>query len=122
MSDEGIIGLAEAIHSVRQELVYAQELGAGSPLKFRIEPVELTMNIVVTKSGKVGVKAGFGPIGAEAGVDVDRAETHTVTVRMEPQAVGAQDGTYEGRDSVLIAGESGDGDPFERRRARSMDQ
>jgi hypothetical protein len=114
MSDDNFVGLAEAIHNIRGEIIRAQELGAGSSLKFEVEPVELTMNLVVSSTGKVGVKVGFGPIGAEAGADVGSSTTHTITLRMLPQNTGAG----EESKSVLIASESTEEDPFERRRAR----
>lgn len=117
MSDEGFVGLAEAINSIREELVRAQVLGVESSLKFQIEPVELTMNLIVARSGKVGVKVGFGSIGAETGVVVDSSTTHTITIRMAPQHVGEGEGGEPGR--VLIAGESQEGDPFEGRRVRN---
>jgi hypothetical protein len=114
MSDDSFVGLAEAIHNIRGELIRAQELGAESSLKFEVEPVELTMNLVVSSAGKVGVKVGFGPIGAEAGANVGNSTTHTITLRMLPQTLGVG----EESSSVLIAGESTEEDPFERRRIR----
>lgn len=114
MSDDTFVGLAEAIHNVREELIRAQELGSGSSLKFEVEPVELTMNLVVSSTGKVGVKVGFGPIGAEAGADVGNSTTHSIKLRMLPQYSGAS----EEAGSVLIAGEWTEADPFEQRRDR----
>ena len=51
-----IVGLAEAVESLRAELMKAVEAGKGQPMQFSVEPIELTAQVVVTKGadGKIG--------------------------------------------------------------------
>ena len=51
-----IVGLAEAVESLRAELTRAVEAGKDQPMQFSVEPVELTAQVAVTKEadGKIG--------------------------------------------------------------------
>lgn len=53
---KAIVGLAEAVESLRAELMTAVEAGRGQPMQFSVEPIELTAQVAVTKEaeGKIG--------------------------------------------------------------------
>jgi|SRR3954471_13805608 hypothetical protein len=79
-AEEHIIGLADAIEALRAALMEAADRGRGMGMQFRIEPIELTLQAVVTKdaSGKIG----WGAIGA--GAAYQSATTQTLTLRLKP--------------------------------------
>lgn len=84
LDEEDIVGLAEAIETIRVELVRAQQLGEGSPIRFAVEPIEFTVNVVVTKSGRADGKVGWGVIGLSASGAIESAKTHTLKLTMRP--------------------------------------
>jgi Trypsin-co-occurring domain 2 len=92
----GIIDLAAAIEGLRSALTEAVDQGAGRRMQFRIEPIELTMQAVITKdaNGKIGWSAlGIGG-------SFESARTQTLTLRLKP-IWRADDGTMV--DDPLIA-------------------
>jgi hypothetical protein len=78
--DENITGLAVAIEALREELAAAIAHGEGSEVKFRISPVELTVQVAVTKG--VDGKIGWGVLGI--GGTVQAATTHVLKLQLEP--------------------------------------
>jgi hypothetical protein len=82
------IGLAEAVESLRAELLAAVEEGRGSPLQFELDPVTLTVQAVVTKEG--GGRVGWKIL--EASGKVATEATQSVTLVLKPLTV-AKDGT-----------------------------
>jgi Trypsin-co-occurring domain 2 len=77
---EPIGELAAAIESLRAELTEAMAAGAGQPMRFSLEPIELTLQVTVTKGldGKIGWNVvGFGG-------KRESASTDTLTVRLKP--------------------------------------
>jgi hypothetical protein len=79
MSDE-VWGLADAISALRRELARAIEMGEGHRIKFRPQPVEITIQAVVTK-GADG-RIGWSVIGI--GGKVESARTHALKLVLEP--------------------------------------
>jgi hypothetical protein len=84
------VGLAAAITALREELVKAMDTGEGAPVRFRLAPVELTLQVEVTKeaSGKIG----WSVLGA--GASYDAANTQTIKLRLEPVGRKA-DGSFD---------------------------
>ncbi|WP_419469317.1 trypco2 family protein [Candidatus Frankia alpina] len=82
--DKPWVGLADAIAAVRAELTAAMAAGAGAPVRFTVEPVELDLNVEVRTGGKAegGVRIGVVSIGASG----ERSSTSTrrLTVRLQP--------------------------------------
>jgi hypothetical protein len=78
--DKALVGLADAIEALRGELMTAAAAGEGQAMRFSIEPVELTVQVAVTKdaNGKIGW-AIF-----EAGGGYENVTTQTLTLRLEP--------------------------------------
>jgi hypothetical protein len=63
----GWVGLPEAIESLREDLAAAWWDGTRRRVRFRVEPVELTVQVGVTKTGKgsAGVKWHVLALGGE---------------------------------------------------------
>jgi hypothetical protein len=95
------VGLAEAIEALRAELVEAMSKAPKVGLRFKPGPVQVTLQVSVTKNagGKAGIKWWL----VEAGADASRgsASTQTVTVSLQPVYL---DEHGEVRD-VLVSGE-----------------
>jgi hypothetical protein len=83
-----MVGLSEAVRALRFELQAASADSGGESLRFEVEPVELTVQVAVTK-GANG-KVGWQMLGV--GATYDRVVTHTLKLQLKPIAV-ATDGT-----------------------------
>jgi hypothetical protein len=75
-----VVGLAAAIEALRAELASAVEQGSGRGMRFRIEPVDISMQVVVTRSADGRI--GWGPLGV--GGSYDAATTQTLRLRLQP--------------------------------------
>jgi hypothetical protein len=80
----GWVGLTEAIEALRTALAAAWWDGQGSRVRFRVEPVELTMQVGVTKTGKgtAGIKWHVLALGGER--SKESASTQTLKLRLAP--------------------------------------
>jgi len=98
--DHGV-GVAEAIEALRADLQQVIEIGRGEPLRFKLSPIEITLQVEVTKdaNGKVGWKV------LEVGGALGSARTQTVKVTLEPGWLQA-DGTYLDRGQFTVASQS----------------
>ena len=78
------IALSEMLGQLRQDLLQAQGEGVGSELKFRIEDIEIELQIVATKAvgGDVGVK--FWVYNADAKVNASEAKTQKLKLKLKP--------------------------------------
>jgi hypothetical protein len=77
---EHVVGLAGAIEALRAELTDAVSRGGGEPMRFRMEPIELSMQVVVTK--QADGRIGWGALGI--GGSYDAATTQTLKLRLQP--------------------------------------
>jgi hypothetical protein len=93
------IGLAEAIAGLREQLLAAMNDGQGSPMRFRLAPVELSLQVAVTKGGDG--KIGWSVLGV--GGSYSSATTQTLVLRLEP-LWQQDDGSYT--TDFTIAGQS----------------
>lgn len=75
-----VVGLADAIDALREELADAMARGAGHPMRFHIKPIELTIQAVITKDA--GGKIGWGALGI--GSSYQSASTQTLTLTLQP--------------------------------------
>jgi hypothetical protein len=75
-----IVALADAIEALRAALTEAVNRGKGQGMQFGVEPIELTLQAVVTKdaSGKIG----WGALGV--GGSYESAITQTLTLKLQP--------------------------------------
>ncbi|MFE6158954.1 trypco2 family protein [Streptomyces sp. NPDC056486] len=94
------IGLGEAIKALREELTEAKGEGEGSWMRFQVSPVDLELQLVVTKNaqGKIGWKV------LEAGGSVDSARTQKVSLTLTPQWWNTSQGDYT--NQWLVSGET----------------
>jgi hypothetical protein len=78
--DGAILGLAEAVQALREELVKAISGGTGEWMRFGLAPIELTLQAVVTKGadGKIGWKI------LELGGKYESAVTQTLKLTLTP--------------------------------------
>ena len=78
--DNALVGLADAIEALRDELTEAITRGTGKPMRFSLDPIELTVQAVITRevNGKIGWKV------LEAGGSYDTARTQTLTLKLSP--------------------------------------
>jgi hypothetical protein len=98
-----IVGLAEAVESLRAELLKAVEAGKDQPMQFSVEPIELTAQVAVTK-GADG-KIGWNLLGI--GGSWESASTQTLTLKLTP-VWKKPDGTLERDFTIASAGPAGD--------------
>ena len=77
---DSLSGLAEAIEALRAELTTAMMVGAGQSMRFSLDPIELTLQVVVTKdvNGKIGWKI------LEFGGHREAVSTQTLTLKLTP--------------------------------------
>jgi Trypsin-co-occurring domain 2 len=97
------VGLADAIEALRDELIDAMSRGADKPMRFSLAPIELTVQVVVTKDahGKIGWQV------LEFGGSVEKARTQMLTVKLSPLWKKG-DGTLTADFAVASVGPSGD--------------
>jgi hypothetical protein len=98
-----VVGLADAVESLRAELMRAVEAGRGQPMQFSVEPIELTAQVAVTK-GADG-KIGWNLLGI--GGSWESASTQSLTLRLTP-VWKMPDGTLERDFTIASAGPAGD--------------
>lgn len=86
----GAVPLSAAIGALRDELTRAWWDGRDRTLRFKPSPVELTLQVGVTWSGKgsAGVKWWLIELGGE--VSRESVTTQTVRVMLEPTMLDAQ--------------------------------
>lgn len=87
--DDHVTGLADAIDALRDELGDAMVRGEGAGVRFRVKPVELTVQAVVTKGGDGKIGWGVVAIGGK----LESATTQTLKLQLEP-VVKTETGTY----------------------------
>ncbi|MFD9895909.1 trypco2 family protein [Amycolatopsis sp. NPDC059027] len=79
------IELADAVASVRDELLTAAAQGAGADLEFVVGPIELEFAVELRKDAKA--KAGFKAwvVSADVEAGVVRGRTHKVKLTVTPR-------------------------------------
>lgn len=82
--DSSWVGLTEAIEALRSALVAAWWDGQSRRVRFRVEPVELTMQVGVTRTGKgsAGIKWHVLALGGERSREA--ATTQTLKLKLAP--------------------------------------
>lgn len=76
------LGLAELVATVRAELAAAATAGAGEPVRFPVNGVQLQVHVAVRKEGKTDAKVKVWVVEAGASGSLSREEIHTVTVEL----------------------------------------
>lgn len=80
MDNKSVVGLSEAIEALRAELVQAAVVGEDEQMRFAVEPIELTVQVAVTKDANG--KVGWNILEARAGIQ--HMVTQTLTLRLAP--------------------------------------
>lgn len=101
--DGAVVGLAEAIEALREQLMDAADRGRDQPMQFRTEPVELTVQAAVTK--EANGKIGWAVLGLGGGYE--SAVTQTLTLRLTP-LWRVDDGTLTSDFTITGNAEAGD--------------
>jgi Trypsin-co-occurring domain 2 len=98
-----IVGLAEAVESLRAELMKAVQAGKDQSTQFSVEPIELTAHVAVTRAADG--KIGWNLLGI--GGSWESASTQTLTLKLVP-VWKKPDGTLERDFTIASAGPAGD--------------
>lgn len=78
-------GLVEAINALRADLALAMTDAGNEDIKFKVEPVEITLQVAVTKGADA--KIGWRVLGV--GAKYDSTRTHTMKVKLTPSVLGS---------------------------------
>jgi len=97
-SDSGWVGLTEAIEALRAALVAAWWDGQRKQVRFKVEPVELTLQVGVTKAGKgsAGIRWHVLALGGER--SRESVTTQTLKLKLAPVL-------FDDRGNLLAAAE-----------------
>ena len=106
------VGLADAIAALRKELLTAMDEGKDAPMRFRLTPVELSLQVAVTKEAEG--KIGWHVLGL--GGSYSSATTQTLVLRLEP-VWRQEDGSYS--SDFTIADQGAESPHFGPRETRS---
>jgi hypothetical protein len=94
-----MVGLTEAIGALRQELLAAMDEGKDAAMRFRLAPVELSMQVAVTK--ETNGKVGWHVLGL--GASHSSGTTQTLKLQLEP-VWRKDDGSYTGDFTIADQG------------------
>ncbi|MEU9190659.1 trypco2 family protein [Streptomyces sp. NPDC048484] len=87
------IPLAQAIAELRSELQQAMLAGAGEPLRFELETVDLELQVTMAAGGSTEAKVGlWSVLTAGASADYSRGSVHKLTLKLAPQHADASNG------------------------------
>jgi hypothetical protein len=84
-----VVGLADAIAALRRELLVAMDEGKDASMRFRLTPVELSLQVAVEK--EAGGKIAWHVLGL--GGSWSSAVTQTLKLKLEP-VWKQDDGSY----------------------------
>ena len=92
------VELSKLLINLRKELQAAQEDAEGSPLKFKVEDVDLELKVGATQAGegKVGVK--FWVYTADAAGKIANEAVQTIRLKLKPVTEGGGDTLISNRD------------------------
>lgn len=96
----GKIPLASLLKQLRHDLLEAQQEGANTALRLGIDDIELELQISATedKEGKVGT--ALWVFTADAGVDLGKAQTHTLRIKLKAFGADGKPLSVSGIDTI----------------------
>lgn len=97
--DKALVGLADAIEALREELMKTVTGRGDELMRFALEPIELTVQVVITKD--VNGRIGWSVVGVGGGYE--KASTQSVTLRLAP-FWRKQDGTLTSDFTIASVG------------------
>ena len=86
MEEVNRLPLANAIDEIRSELIRAMKLGEGKELQFRIQPIELEMNIVASSEASATGGIKFWVLNFDGTANATNSTVHRLKVILEPVA------------------------------------
>jgi hypothetical protein len=100
-ADDGWAGLPDAIEALRRDLAAAWWDGQGDRVRFRAEPVELTLQVGVTRSGEgsAGIKWHVLTLGGSR--KRETTATQTLVLRLQPVFVDGQGQPLSDEDQLI---------------------
>jgi hypothetical protein len=98
------IGLTDAIEALRTELMGAIDRGQGERMRFALEPIELTVQAVVSK----GANGTVGWSILSAGGRYSATRTQTLTLRLTPLWIADEGGKPTSDFTLGATAEPGD--------------
>ena len=81
------ITLSEAIQNLRGELLVAMQAAPGEALQFRLGPIEMELEVEVTR--ELSAKGGLKWWLIEAGAEAKRASSATHKIKLVLEPIGA---------------------------------
>lgn len=89
--EKQVWGLADALTSLRDDLIRAQDSGAGQSIHFEVEHIDLDLQLVASSQADGGVKLGWGVLSANLGGKLEAVRTHRLQIRLKlsPNQEGA---------------------------------
>ena len=86
-----MIGLPDAIRSLRAELSEAMDEGTGEELRFKIGPVELEFLVEVSREAGAGGGVKFWVVSLEGKTTTAQAASHRVNLTLTPVTAEGED-------------------------------
>lgn len=87
------IPLARAIAELRSELQKAILTGAGEPLRFELDTVDLELQVALSTKGSADAKAGlWSVLTAGASAEHSHGSVHKLTLKLSPRHADPADG------------------------------
>jgi hypothetical protein len=87
------IPLAKAIAELRSELQQAILAGAGEPLRFELDTVDLELQVTMTARGSAEAKVGlWSVLTAGTSAEYSRGSVHKLTLKLSPRHADTSDG------------------------------
>ncbi|MFE5814209.1 trypco2 family protein [Streptomyces sp. NPDC056479] len=113
-ADESRIELADAVQTIRDELLTAARRSAGQDLVFELGDIQMEFTVEIRKEVKAGAK--LRALVVDAGADTARADSRTHKVSFTLQAKDARTGAplKVGNDTEGSVGAFGRGTPSSR--------
>ncbi|MES9855532.1 MAG: trypco2 family protein [Sedimenticola sp.] len=79
------IGLNEMVVALRKDLLTAQEEGAGQDLRFKVDEIDIEVDIVTTKEASPGASVKFWVYNAELKTKFSEVRTHRLCLKLTPK-------------------------------------
>jgi len=97
---EDSLPLARALSSLRTELAQAIQAASGEELRFKVESIDVELQVVAATSGGGTAEVGLWQVVKFGGkIDRSRGSTHTVRLTLTPD-LGDGQGDVHVNDSV----------------------
>jgi hypothetical protein len=83
--------LSDVVVELRRELLEAQRKAAEAQLRFKVEDIELELQVGTAAAGEAGGGVKFWVYEAQAKGSVSRETLHTLRLKLKPLPEGSED-------------------------------